>query len=136
MEDFRKLFYEEARELISKLEETLMLLEDDIDNKEYVNEVFRIMHSLKGSGAMFGFTNLSKFTHELESLYDQIRSDQLNLSSDIINTTIDATDHIKELLENDGDSELAAITAKQTSTISNLLQTDIHNIEFHLFIIP
>lgn len=122
MEDFRKLFYEEAKELLSKLEETLMLLEDDLGNKEHVNEIFRVMHSLKGSGAMFGFTNLSNFTHELESLYDQIRSNKLELNSNIISFTIDATDHIKELLEDGEASELTQETAHLKSLINNLLQ--------------
>ena len=57
MEDFHKLFYEEAVELISSLEDNLLILEEDLKNGEVINEVFRIMHSLKGSGAMFGFTN-------------------------------------------------------------------------------
>lgn len=122
MEDFRNLFYEEARELISKLEETLLLLEDDINNKEHVNEVFRIMHSLKGSGAMFGFNNLSSFTHDLESLYDQIRSDNLKLNSDIISITISAADHITELLDNDVTADVMQKTEVQKALINDLIQ--------------
>jgi len=121
MEDFRKLFYEEAQDLLSKLEESLLTLEDDPKNKELINEVFRIMHSLKGSGAMFGFKNLSSFTHELESLYDQIRSDNLDLNTDIINFTMNAIDHIKELLEDDDSTESVDKTEDQKTILSNLL---------------
>ena len=124
MEDFRKLFYEEAQELLSKLEEALMLLEDEPKNKELINEVFRIMHSLKGSGAMFGFTNLSSFTHELETLYDQIRNNKLNLSDDIINFTMNAIDHIKELLNDDKSPELITKTSKQKDILNGILHKE------------
>jgi len=105
MEDFHKLFYEEAGDLINSLEENLMLLEEDLSNTEVINEVFRIMHSLKGSGAMFGYNNLSNFTHELESLYDKVRSKTIPLTTNIVNFTIDSTDHIKALLKGDDDEE-------------------------------
>jgi len=121
MEDFRKLFYEEAIELLGKLEETLMLLEDDLNNKEYVDEIFRIMHSLKGSGAMFGFTNLSSFTHELESLYDQIRSSKLSMSLNIVNFTINAVDHIKELLKDDNSEQILLESEKQKELLNSIL---------------
>ena len=124
MEDFRKLFYEEAIDLLSKLEETLMLLEDKPKDKELINEVFRIMHSLKGSGAMFGFTNLSSFTHELESLYDHIRNDKLDLSDDIINFTMTAIDHIKELLDDDKSPELIQKTSIQKDILNKILHKE------------
>lgn len=106
MEDFHKLFYEEAGDLINSLEENLMLLEEDLSNTEIINEVFRIMHSLKGSGAMFGYNNLSSFTHELESLYDKVRSKTIPLTANIINFTINSTDHIKALLKGDDDEDI------------------------------
>jgi len=129
MEDFRKLFHEEAIELLSKLEETLLLLEDDLGNKEYIDEIFRIMHSLKGSGAMFGFTNLSSFTHDLESLYDQIRSNKLNLNSNIVNFTINACDHIKELLKDDDSEVVLNESAKQKELLKSLLLNESATID-------
>ncbi|MFK5857077.1 MAG: chemotaxis protein CheA [Bacteroidota bacterium] len=129
MEDFRKLFYEEAVELISKLEENLMLLEDDLANKEHVDEIFRIMHSLKGSGAMFGFTKLSSFTHDLETLYDHVRSKKLNLNSNIVNFTINAVDHIKDLLKDDDSEKLLKETQIQKELLNNLLNNEDTRVE-------
>ena len=106
MEDFKKLFKDEARDLLVKLEENLLQLEDDINNNELINEVFRIMHSLKGSGAMFGYHNLSDFTHNLETLYDKIRSKEISIDTDIIGFTMKVGDHITQLLANDNDPEL------------------------------
>ena len=128
MEDFHKLFYEEAVELISSLEDNLLILEEDLKNGEVINEVFRIMHSLKGSGAMFGYNNLSKFTHNLENLYDAVRSRNIKLSPDILNFTIEATDHIKLLLKNDDDEEIASQSMdflKKIDTFKNSHNTTI-----------
>jgi len=106
MEDFHKLFYEEAGDLINSLEENLMLLEEDLSNTEVVNEVFRIMHSLKGSGAMFGYDNLSHFTHELETLYDKVRSKTIPLTTHIVNLTINSIDHINAFLKEDDNEDI------------------------------
>lgn len=106
MEDFHKLFYDEGKELLGQLEEQLLLLENDMENMETINSIFRILHTLKGSGAMFGFTNLSSFTHQIESLYDEIRNKKINISSDIINYTLKSGDLIKEFIESDDDKNL------------------------------
>lgn len=111
MEDFKKLFKDEAKDLIILLEDSLMKLEEDFTNNDLINEVFRVMHSLKGSGAMFGFTNLSNFTHDLETLFDRIRSNKLALNSEIISFTFNVADHIAELLKDDNNEELIPTTA-------------------------
>ena len=61
-------FLEEAAELLKELEHSLLELEERPDDSELVGRVFRAMHTLKGSGAMFGFTGLSAFTHRLETV--------------------------------------------------------------------
>ena len=129
MEDFRKLFYDEARDLLSKLEDSLMLLESDLSNKELINEVFRIMHSLKGSGAMFGYSNLSEFTHHLETLYDHIRNGSIELGAEIIDFTISTTDIIGQLLDDDNRPDLLNLTSEKKLWIDSLLskQTDQQN---------
>lgn len=106
MEDFHKLFYDEGKELLSQLEEQLLLLEEDMENMEIINSIFRILHTLKGSGAMFGFSNLSSFAHKIESLYDEIRNKKTNISSHIINYTLKSGDLIKEFIESDDDENL------------------------------
>lgn len=121
MEDFRKLFYDEARDLLAKLEDSLMLLESDLENKELINEVFRVMHSLKGSGAMFGYNNLSDFTHHLETLYDQIRTGTIELSAEIIDFTIGTTDIIGQLLDDDNRADLLNLTTEKKHWIDSLL---------------
>ena len=129
MEDFKKLFNDEAKDLLGKLEESLLQLEEDLTNIELINEVFRIMHSLKGSGAMFGYNNLSDFTHNLETLYDKIRSQEIKLDTDIISLTMKVGDHISELLANDDDPDLKETTDNYKTIITKLLQDSEEDIE-------
>lgn len=99
MDDFRNKFIEEAAELIDKLEDGLLKLEKDPSDTTLIQQVFRIMHTLKGNSSMFGFDLIDKFTHNLETIYDLIRNKQLELSADILNTTLSCIDHLKAMLD-------------------------------------
>ena len=68
------LFLEEAQELMVKGEAALLALEADPSRRSYVDEVFRALHTIKGSGAMFGHNVLAEFTHAVENLFDDVRS--------------------------------------------------------------
>jgi len=99
MDNFRSKFIEEATEHIEDLEGTLLLLEQDPENKELVEKVFRIMHSLKGGGAMFGFERISEFTHNLENIYDLVRNGEMFVSKDLLDVTLASVDYLKNLLD-------------------------------------
>jgi two-component system chemotaxis sensor kinase CheA len=104
MENFRRKFIEEASEHINELEKALLQLERDPENKELVEKVFRIMHSLKGGGAMFGFDKISEFTHNLENVYDLVRTGQMHVSKDLLDATLASVDHLSNLLNDDKSS--------------------------------
>ncbi|MGC8824627.1 MAG: chemotaxis protein CheA [Bacteroidales bacterium] len=99
MDNFRNKFIEEAAEHINDLEGTLLLLEQDPESKELIEKVFRIMHSLKGGGAMFGFERITEFTHNLENIYDLVRNGEMFVSKDLLDVTLAAVDHLKNLLD-------------------------------------
>ncbi len=98
IDKFKAKFVEEAQDNVRDLEEALLLLEEDLNNRDIIERIFRAMHSLKGGGAMFGFNDLSDFTHHLETIFDLIRNDKLNADQDIISLTFNSVDHIKFLL--------------------------------------
>lgn len=108
MDKFKEKFKEEALDNINELEDALLSLENDPHNKELIERVFRAMHSLKGGGAMFGFHNLSEFTHDLENVYDLIREEKLFVNQSLLDITLASVDHLKYLLENDDLSDSAA----------------------------
>lgn len=100
MENLVAVFVGEATELLKDLEKALLQLEDDKHDKVGISEVFRIMHSLKGSANMFGFDAINHLTHDLETIYQAIRDAGAELTSDIFNTTLLCLDHLTALLEN------------------------------------
>ena len=123
MEDFKQKFIEEADELISNLEASLLILEKKPHEKEHIEKVFRIMHTLKGNGGMFGFNKISEFTHNLESIYDFVRSGEMEINKELLDITLLSVDHLKMLLKN-GDnlgSDLQKTHSNFTSKIENII---------------
>ncbi|RLD90675.1 MAG: chemotaxis protein CheA [Bacteroidetes bacterium] len=112
MEALKQKFLEEASELLVSLESGLLNLDKDRENTEYVNQVFRVMHSLKGSGAMFGYNVLSAFAHELESIYDLVREKKLKVTRTLIDATFDSIDIFRVLLMDDEDISEDTIAQK------------------------
>lgn len=100
MQELIQEYIQDAEEMLAQLESKLFVLESDFKNKEIVHDVFRVMHNLKGSAGMFGFENIQRLTHDLETVYDQIRNEKLAISTEILNCTFKAVDFLKELLKN------------------------------------
>src|SRR5512140_756540 len=101
----RQAFKEEAYELLSELETSLLTLEETPDDSETVGRVFRAMHTIKGSGAMFGFEDIAAFTHEVETVFDLVRKGEMAVTKELINRTLAARDRIKTRLDGDGGAE-------------------------------
>ncbi|MFO7780661.1 MAG: Hpt domain-containing protein, partial [Spirochaetia bacterium] len=98
MDQFRENFREEAFELLNSLEASLLELENNPDNQAEISAVFRSMHTIKGSAAMFGFDHISEFAHEIENMLEFLRDGRIGVTDDLINLTLKARDHIRELL--------------------------------------
>jgi two-component system chemotaxis sensor kinase CheA len=92
-------FREEAYELLTSLESSLLELEDSPGDMEIVGAVFRAMHTIKGSGAMFGFDDISSFTHDVETVYDLVRNGELAVTGELVNLSLAARDQIKAMLD-------------------------------------
>ncbi|MEK6622475.1 MAG: chemotaxis protein CheA [Planctomycetota bacterium] len=95
----KETFKEEAYELLGELETSLLELEESPDNAELVGRVFRAMHTIKGSGAMFGFDDIAKFTHEIETVFDLVRNGKIPVTKELIQATLSARDQIREMLD-------------------------------------
>src|ERR1700684_3986710 len=98
-DQFKQSFREEAREILVDLEAALLELNTDRSDAELVGRVFRALHTIKGSGSMFGFEELAAFTHNLESAYDEVRNGRLQVSSELIDLTLAALDQIRAMLD-------------------------------------
>ena len=99
MEFDTSAFTEEAYELLSELEDSLLELEETPTDMDLISRVFRAMHTIKGSGAMFGFDEVAKFTHEVETVFDLARSNELPVTKTLIDLTLAARDQIRAILD-------------------------------------
>ena len=74
IQDFVETYKQEAGELLVKIEEIVLEIEENPDDKEAINRLFRAVHTIKGSGSMFGFDKIVSFTHTLETVLDMVRN--------------------------------------------------------------
>ena len=97
MDEHIKKYREEADELLLELETALLELEENPDDFELVGRVFRAMHTIKGSGSMFGFNEIADFIHHVETVLDNVRNGFIPVTKELINLTLSACDHIKDI---------------------------------------
>jgi len=95
----RRAFIDETVEILSALEAALLRLEEDPADSEAISSVFRSFHTIKGSGAMAGFDEMSGFTHEIENVYDLVRSGKITAGKSLIDVTLSACDLVREMIE-------------------------------------
>jgi len=119
----KEIFIEEASEIIEKLDIDIINFEDDPTDKELLNELFRGVHTLKGSANSFGFSRLGEFVHHFEDALDYYRSCDDEITSHIIDVFLEAVDIIKEVLEIEIDEteELPSQYNKCLTNIKELL---------------
>ena len=88
LDKIAEVFLSEANDLLDKLEEYLLELEQNPDDMETISAVFRSMHTIKGSAGMFGFDAISHFTHEAETTFDEVRNGRVAVSfSEVLHTS-------------------------------------------------
>ena len=114
----KETYREEAYELLAELEKSLLAMEEDPGDAELIGSVFRALHTIKGSGAMFGFDDLASFTHELETVFDLVRNGKMVVTKPLVDLTLAAGDQIRFMLDEPG--EAAADDAEARRIIGSL----------------
>ena len=97
-QEFIEIFRQEAFEHLNTIEETALNIEKNPDDEESINRLFRAIHSIKGSGSMFGYNEIAGFAHHLETMLDQVRTGMLPVSNELINLVLQSRDQIKVML--------------------------------------
>lgn len=97
--DPTEVFRQEASELFETLEAALLDLCQRPDDRELVNSAFRALHTIKGSGAMFGFDKVAAFTHEFETAFELVRKGEIKPTQELISVALAAKDYIRALIE-------------------------------------
>ncbi len=93
------VFRMEADELLACLETTLLDLGEKPQDRTLIDTAFRALHTIKGSGAMFGFERVAAFTHDFETAFDLVRQGRVPASVDLVNVALSAKDYIRLLIE-------------------------------------
>lgn len=92
-------FLVEAEDLLTQIEEIALDADPQNSDPEAINRLFRAFHTIKGSGAMFGFDAVAAFTHHVETALDKVREGAVSLSEELLDLVLASKDQIKALLE-------------------------------------
>lgn len=98
MSQYLEVFIEESREHIQSCNENLLKLENDPENLELINEVFRSAHTLKGMSATMGFEDMANLTHQMENVLDGVRNGKYKFSSELLDIIFMAIDHLESMV--------------------------------------
>jgi len=117
-------FLVEGRELAHELEDGLLQLEQghDPQDRDLINAMFRAAHTIKGSAGIVGIDSLTRFTHDVESLLDRVRSGEMHLAGDTITRLLGCCDHINHLLDlaERGDMQGQGLSARSQELLDGL----------------
>lgn len=98
-EELLKDFFSEAQQQVENLESNILVIENDPTNHEAIDEIFRAAHTLKGGSATVEMTELTEFTHVVEDLLDELRSNTIPVTEPVVDILLSAIDIIKIMLE-------------------------------------
>ncbi|MEI6558351.1 MAG: chemotaxis protein CheA [Rhodospirillaceae bacterium] len=98
LQQFKQTYFEESGEFLGVAETGLLRLTPGNADMEEVNAIFRAVHSIKGGGGAFGFTDLVAFAHEFETVMDGVRNSTITITDDLVDTLIRANDVLGQLL--------------------------------------
>ncbi len=98
MEEYKARFSNEVSELLDGLESKLLALEKNRQDEDAIAELFRVIHTIKGTATMFGFSNIGKLTHEVEDVLHLVRDGDIHVSDDILTISFDTIDLVRKML--------------------------------------
>ncbi len=124
------MFLEESMENLSKLNDSLLELEQKPDNLEVVNEIFRVSHTIKGMSATMGYMKMSELTHKMEDVLSKFRDGTLKVNRDVVTLLFKCLDTLESMINNisDGNNDEMDIEAIVVDLAGILEDKPIENI--------
>jgi len=117
----RDSFRMEAADLLAELDSAMLELESHPQDAALLNRVFRAIHTVKGSGATAGFTEMAAFAHHVEELFDEARMGRLTITSVMIDLTLQAKDLIGQMLDSAGPATLVPACREVVESLAKFL---------------
>lgn len=97
---YLEIFIDETSEHLQNLSDCIMELEKDPENMDTINEIFRAAHSLKGMAGTMGFKRMQRLTHDMENVFQEVRSEKVKVTSSMIDLLFKCLDAIEGYLDN------------------------------------
>lgn len=97
---YLEIFVEETKEHLQSLNDNILALENEPENKDTINEIFRSAHSLKGMAGTMGYKRMQTLTHDMENVFSEIRNDKLKVTSDLVDILFQCLDALEAYLDN------------------------------------
>lgn len=100
LSQYLEIFIDETKEHLQTLNDQVLILEEEPENIDTVNEIFRAAHSLKGMAGTMGFKRMQRLTHDMENVFSEIRNGALNVDADMVDIVFKCLDAIEGYLTN------------------------------------
>ncbi len=97
---YMSMFLEESLENLQTLNESLLDLEQNPEDTDKVNAIFRVAHTIKGMAATMGFTDLAELTHKMEDVLAEFREGELKVTQDVVTVLFDCLDTLEKMVDN------------------------------------
>ena len=95
MNQYLEIFIEESHEHLQSLNQSLLGLETNPKDMQILNEIFRVAHTIKGMAATMGYTKMTKLTHQMENVLDDIRNSKIDVNTFIIDVLFECLDFLE-----------------------------------------
>ncbi|MGI6394416.1 MAG: chemotaxis protein CheA [bacterium] len=119
-ESLFKIFLEEAQELIISLESDLLSLELNMADHQLIDQIFRAVHTLKGSSGMVEYALLTSLAHEFENVLSRVRGGELEITGNLITLFLNSTDTLKQLILTDPENAEKEVELSVKTATENL----------------
>ncbi|WP_321992860.1 chemotaxis protein CheA [Clostridium butyricum] len=96
---YMSMFLEESLDNLQTLNESLLELEQNPEDVDKVNEIFRVAHTIKGMAATMGFNDLAELTHKMEDVLSEFREGELRVTQDVVTVLFDCLDTLEKMVD-------------------------------------
>ena len=114
---YLSMFLEESSDNLQMLNESLLILENNSEDMEILNQIFRVAHTIKGMAATMGYTKMAELTHKMEDVLSKFREGQLKVTHEVVTVLFNCLDVLESMVSDitdggDGDLEIEHIVTQ------------------------
>ena len=97
---YLEIFIEESKEHLQSLNDQILILENEPENQDTINEIFRAAHSLKGMAGTMGYKRMQNLTHNMENVFSEVRSGKMKATPELVDILFQCLDALEAYVDN------------------------------------